>query len=235
MGGGQEQVPKAMLRFGGKTLLHRHLEILGRFGVKKVVAGVGYRADLIHAELTRLGFSNAVDTVYNAQYETGSIVTLWVLRDALACGDDILLMDADVLYDRRLMARLVNTRHANCFLLDRDLEPGEEPVKLCVRNGRPVEFRKHVDVRLQFDFRGESVGFFRLDHAMAARLAARAEAYISGNLHEKPHEEALRDLLLADRGSTFGFEDITGLPWMEIDFPRDIRRAEDEVLPLLQD
>ena len=47
-------------------------------------------------------------------------------------------------------------------------------------------------------------------------------------------EEAIRDLLQATPHE-FGFEDITDLPWLEIDFPEDIRRAEHEILPRLLD
>jgi choline kinase len=32
----------------------------------------------------------------------------------------------------------------------------------------------------------------------------------------------------------FGFEDVTSLPWTEIDFPEDISRARDEVLPQIE-
>ena len=41
-------------------------------------------------------------------------------------------------------------------------------------------------------------------------------------------------LLAAPRG-TFGFEDITGLPWIEIDFPEDLRRAREDIVPRLRD
>ena len=33
----------------------------------------------------------------------------------------------------------------------------------------------------------------------------------------------------------FGFEDVTGLPWIEIDFPEDVERAESDILPKLVD
>ena len=33
------------------------------------------------------------------------------------------------------------------------------------------------------------------------------------------------------RSGTFAFEDITGIPWIEIDFAADIERANAEVLP----
>ncbi len=48
----------------------------------------------------------------------------------------------DVLYDERLMARLLDSALPDCLLLDREIEPGDEPVKLCVRDGRIVDFRK---------------------------------------------------------------------------------------------
>jgi choline kinase len=38
---------------------------------------------------------------------------------------------------------------------------------------------------------------------------------------------------LARGGNGFGFEDVTGLPWIEIDFADDFRRAERTVLPEL--
>ncbi len=49
------------------------------------------------------------------------------------------------------------------------------------------------------------------------------------------YEEAIRDLLRAVPPGMFGIEDVTGLPWIEIDFPADVARAETEVLPRLAD
>jgi choline kinase len=42
----------------------------------------------------------------------------------------------------------------------------------------------------------------------------------------------VRDLLL-ERGRTFDVADVTGLSWIEIDFPNDVERATNEVLPSL--
>ncbi len=47
-----------------------------------------------------------------------------------------------------------------------------------------------------------------------------------------PHEEALRDLIL-ERSQIFQLVDVTGAPWVEIDFPADVERAAREVLPQL--
>jgi len=48
-----------------------------------------------------------------------------------------------------------------------------------------------------------------------------------------PHEEAVRDLL-RERSQIFEVIDVTGSPWIEIDFPDDVARAARDVLPQLQ-
>ena len=101
---------------------------------------------------------------------------------------------------------------------------------LCVKDGRLVDF--HKIVRGPYDFHGESVGFFRFRRETAARLAALAESYIASGRKSEWYEEAVRDLLL-ERPGEFGFEDVTGLPWIEIDFPEDVAKARDAILPEL--
>jgi choline kinase len=224
--------PKSLLEFGGKSLLVRHLENLTSLGVDHIAICVGHEAALVRSAVAAAGYMVHVSTVLNPDYRDGSIVSLWTMRHYLSAGGDVLLMDADVLYCPKLLARLAQTPHANCFLLDREFEAGHEPVKLCVRGGMLVEFRKQLAPDLQYDYAGESVGFFRFDEATAQRLARQTEEYLATNRREEPYEEAIRDLLLA-APEGFAFEDITGLPWIEIDFPEDVERARREILPKL--
>ncbi len=224
-----ELLPKVLLRFGGKTLLQRHVEILRRIGVKELVIGVGYHAEQIAREIENLHAGDFVRTVFNPDFHQGNIVTLWALRDELRHSDPILLMDADVLYHEQLLGRLLASRHPNCFLLDRDFTPDDEPVKLCIRAGEIVEFRKLVNI--DFDYFGESVGFFKFSPAAAERIASQAGAYLEQGRREEPYEEAIRDVLLTSFAGVFSFEEVTGLPWIEIDFQADIERAKREILP----
>jgi choline kinase len=228
--------PKVLLPFGGKTLLQRHIEILGACGVEQVLLVVGHRADLINAELDRIVTRTTprVRVVENPRYTEGSVVSLWTARDALrdAAARPTLLMDGDVLYDARLLGRLLTTSHADCALLDRNIEPGDEPVKLCIdAAGRIVDLHKKPSE--QGAWHGESVGFFRISPTTAGALAERVDAYVAGGRAHMEYEEPLRDVMLA--GGSFGFEDVTGLPWTEIDFAEDVRRATDEVLPRLRE
>jgi choline kinase len=224
-----EHPPKVLLRFGGKSLLQRHIEILKRRGIDELVLGIGYRQQEIEREIDALRARNFVRTVFNEDYEEGNIVTLWALRDELRCGGPVLLMDADVLYDEKLVERLVYSRHQNCLLLDRGFDPGDEPVKICVRDGEIVEFRKWLSA--EFDYCGESVGFFKLSAEAARKIIAQTELYIRQGRRNEPYEEAIRDVLLTSPRGVFAFEDITGMAWTEIDFAADVERANAEILP----
>ena len=121
----------------------------------------------------------------------------------------------------------------NRLLIDRDFEAGDEPVKLCVRDGVPIELRKQLAADLKFDTIGESVGFFRFDQAGARRLAALVADYAGNGRAHMPHEEAVRDLI-KERSQMIEVRDVTGCPWIEIDFSSDVVRAAEEVLPQLQ-
>ncbi len=224
--------PKCLLEFGGVTLLERHLHILRYCGIGRVTIVTGYQAAMIEASLCSKDYHLKLDSRYNPDFRDGSVVSLLAAGDILTAGESILLMDADVLYDHTLIRRLCDTRHANCFLLDRDFEAGEEPVKLCVRAQQLIDFRKCIDNDLHFDLQGESVGFFRFSAEEAAALATVAAQYIQTGHRNEPYEEVIRDRLLR-APAAFGYEDITGLPWIEIDFPADAERAEREILPQL--
>jgi choline kinase len=225
--------PKCLLEFGGRSLLARHLDQLHRLGVRQADLVVGFEADRIIEHVATLAARPDVALHFNPRYELGSVLSLWAAADTLRSGQPVLVMDADVLYHPGILQRLVQSRVENCYLLDRDFVHGEEPVKIAVRDGVMVEFRKRLAAGLEYDTLGESVGFFRFSPDCAALIADACARYDNEGLADAPHEEALRDVLLA-QPRAFGFEDVSGLPWIEIDFPEDVARAGGEILSAIR-
>jgi choline kinase len=140
-------------------------------------------------------------------------------------------MDADVLYGDAMIERQINSHHQNCLLLDHGFDPGDEPVKLCIRDGEILEFHKWLSA--DFDFCGVSVGFFKLTAEVAKKIIIQTELYLDQGRRHELYEEAIHDLLLTSPHATFAFEGITVTPWIEIDFAVDIERANTVVLPLI--
>ena len=233
--GASHDGPKMLLPFGGRTLLDRRLAALAACGVRDVSITVGHDAARLRAEVARLDPPMTVRFVENPRYREGSLVSLAVQREALTCGRPVLLMDGDVLHDARLVARLWEGAAENTLLMDPELEPGDEPVKVCLRGERIVDFRKRPDD--PGERHGESVGFFRLSPQTAAELSTRCDEKIAGGGSHLEYEEALRDLMLADASGPcrWGVVEVGDLPWTEIDFEADVAKARDLVLPQLVD
>jgi choline kinase len=226
-------LPKCLLQFGGLSLLERHLRLLRNHDVEDVVLALGYRHELVEAELARMRWQPRPQVVLNPQFDLGSVLTVHAVADAMTRGGDVLLMDADVLYAERIMTALTaGAGPVNRVLIDRDFESGDEPVKICVRDGVPIELRKLLAPELVYDSIGESIGFFRFDAACARRLAQIVAGYATSGRGHLPHEEAVRDLI-QERSHRFEVADVTGCPWIEIDFPNDVIRAAHEILPQL--
>lgn len=228
-----EARPKCLMEFGGRSLLDRHLDILNQLGVRKLDLVIGYEADQIIYHVGTLFSRPDVAFQYNPRYEQGSVLSLLAALKTLESGLPVIVMDADVLYHPGILRALLDSDSENCYLLDRDYAPGDEPVKIAVRDGVMVEFRKQLADGLRYDTIGESVGFFRFGPECAALVGAECARFESDGLGDAPHEEALRNVLLRQPGE-FAFEDVSGLPWIEIDFPEDVIRARDEILPAIR-
>ena len=228
---GAAEGPKVLLDFGGQSLLERHLKALRENGVEDVALTVGYESDSIRAELSRLGLADRIALVENPDYRQGSLVSLWVQRERMKSGKTIVLMDGDVLYPPEMIRRLLDAPQENVLLLDRNIEPGDEPVKICLKDGRIVDFRKKPVH--QHDWHGESVGFFRFSPAMAAELADICGDYVASGRTGEEYEEAIRDKILVEP-ERFAATDVSDVPWTEIDFVEDIERAQNQILPRLE-
>ena len=222
--------PKSLLDIGGKTLLQRHFNALTTVGVKELSLCLGFEASQIEAAVACAPSSLSVSRCINPDYRRGSVVSLWTMREFLREPEPLLLMDADVLYSGEILRQLINAPQANCLAIDRDFVMGDEPVKVCIKEHKIVEFGKQLPSDLSYDTIAESVGFFKFSASMAQRVADRCEAYVNEGRLDDAYEEVIRELLLG-YPEEFGVVDITGEPWIEIDFPEDIERARERILP----
>lgn len=218
--------PKCLIEIGGKSLLVRHLEILASLGITQVTLVVGYKQEMIRAAVgTECG---GVDLRFqvNEQFQRGSVGSLWVARNAL--DGDTIIMDADVLYHREVMRRLVQSASPNALLMDESVEQQSEECMVVVRGGRVVALTKRMPSA--YDLAGEGVGFLKVRGADTPTLVASLQRCMDRGLLDMEYEDALLDFF---GEATVGFERIGGLPWIEIDFPEDVARAEREILPKL--
>ncbi|HJT19361.1 MAG TPA: phosphocholine cytidylyltransferase family protein [Nitrospira sp.] len=218
--------PKCLIEIGGRTLLQRYLQSLAEVGVRRADIIVGYKQDMIRAAVAANAFGIRVEFHINEQFQRGSISSLWLARTAL--DDDVIVMDADVLFHRDILRRLVSSPYPNALLMDESVKQTGEECMVVVQGDRVIALTKRMP--LHYDYAGEGVGFLKVRHADTPHVVASLKTYVDREAWQMEYEDALAEFF---QDVKVGHEKIGGLPWTEIDFPEDIEKAERDVLPKL--
>lgn len=203
--------PKVLIEIGGRTLLQRHAENLYRAQAEVRVV-TGYQADRLAPYL------EGAEVVFNPEFERGSLLSL-------RCGledidDDVVIMDADVLYHPSILFEVMALPRG--LAIDTDVVPGDEEMMVGARGGKVAAIRRGLGAE-GFDVVGEGVGFFALERRMVPLLLEAIE-----ECDPDGDYEAALDLFLGEFGADY--VQVDGRPWIEIDFAEDVEKALDSIL-----
>jgi choline kinase len=216
--------PKCLVEIGGASLLARQLRTLRAAGLDDIVVVVGCQADHVRREAGR-----GVRFVENARFsETNSLYSLWLARGHLSSGFTVL--NCDVLFHPQLLEDLLTARYEDALLVaprDDAAPYGHEEMKVVVRGGRVAAIAKTLDPD-QAD--GENVGIARFGRAGASELVEIMDDIVRAGRLREWVPRAFEAFALKRPLHAIGTR---GLPWIEIDFPEDYRRAIAEVLPAI--
>jgi choline kinase len=226
--------PKCLVEVGQRSLLGHHLDLLSQIPeISDLVIVVGYLEgqirDAVATWKTQTGSAFQVSFETNPEFRKGSILSLKTASRHLVESDTV-IMDADVLYPRELMERLVRSPHKNCFLIDDTCVPTGEEMMVCVNGGRALHIARSREASTQsgWDLAGEGVGFFRLDKNDSVRLVEIMDAMVGDGLDRVEYEAALDRFM---KEYVAGYETCGDFPWTEIDFPEDVEKAVANVFP----
>jgi len=220
---GQDLKPKCLFEVGDQTLLARQVEALHEAGINDIVIVLGFEAERI-----RRLYEHTASFVINSRFEeTSSLYSLWLAREHLL--DGFVVLNCDVLFHPQLLTRLLSSPFADALLIDlvdrNNNHLGDEEMKVKLSDGLVVDISKEMDTS---EADGENVGIVKFSAAGARRLVEEMDELIaSGRLREWAprafREFARRYPLHAISTAEY--------PWIEIDFPEDYRRAQEEVFP----
>ena len=123
-----EHCPKCLLPVGNRTLLERALSALDENGIRDITICTGYLAEQIREYVSTHFPHLHVNFVHNERYETtNNIYSLYLMR-ADAEGQDVLLLDSDILFDPSILQRLLQSPDQDTLALNNH-PLGEEEIK----------------------------------------------------------------------------------------------------------
>ena len=218
--------PKCLLKVGERTLLQRSMDALIKAGIRQFCIVTGYLHEQIeHFVEQTYGGSIDVCFIHNKDFETtNNIYSLWLARPQ-ADGQEVLLLDSDLLYDGQIVERVLADKHENVLTLIRH-ELGEEEMKVVMNgDGAITEISKTCDPA---SAAGESLGIERMGKAYTTALYKELDTMMNEeHLENKFYELAF--LRLIAKGSTFSVLDVTDLFSCELDTIEDFENAKQRI------
>ena len=218
--------PKSLLKVGERTLLQRSMDALVANGIREFCIVTGYLHEMIEDFVRQTyGDSISVTFIYNEVYETtNNIYSLWLAR-LEAEGQEVLLLDSDLLYDGQIVGRILTDGHDNVLTLIRH-ELGEEEMKVVMNDeGAITEISKTCNPA---QAAGESLGIERMGKAYTTALYKELEVMMNEEHLENTFYE-LAFLRLIAKGSTFSVLDVTDLFSCELDTVEDFENAKQRI------
>jgi MobA-like NTP transferase domain len=119
------------------------LEALHAVGVPRVVIVVGHCADQVEALTASAPRGLSIQCVHNPAYQKGSALSLYCARDVMV-REPTLIMDADVVFPREFLRRLVGSAAANALLIDLGFADTGEEVKIYTQGDQVIALGKKV-------------------------------------------------------------------------------------------
>jgi len=214
-----DTIPKSLLPLKGKPLLRRTLEALQINRVERCVIVTGYRREIIEHAVEGWALKTTVEFVFNPRFaRTTNTHSLWVAGPCVR-ENDLLLLDGDILFDPRVISRLLLSPHENALLVRQTDDLGHEEVKVEIDfQGRVKNIGKQIDPRVSA---GESVGIERFSRRAASLLFETLDG--RKDLDEF-YEATFQEMI--ERGTNIHTVDCAPYVCIEIDTIEDLRKAE---------
>jgi histidinol-phosphate/aromatic aminotransferase/cobyric acid decarboxylase-like protein/NDP-sugar pyrophosphorylase family protein len=219
--------PKCLVPINGVPILENTLRHLAALGTEEVVLVVGHHKDVIIEKFGAMHLGMSIVYVVSEDYSTtNNIYSLWLARDHLT--EDILLLEADVFFERELLKRLLSapTGNAAAVALHQSWMSGTVVrVNAMGRIGALLD-AEHQEEGFDYSSVYKTINLYVFRKEFLRRyFVPQLEAYIAADDINEYYESIL--IALAHRGkNNLGAVICDDLNWFEIDDESDRLAAE---------
>jgi choline kinase len=219
-----DNTPKCLLNIGEKNLLHRTIENIIANGINDFVFVTGYKEHMIKDYLNN-NFKDINKIILtNPDYENNNnSYSLWMTKDFMK--DDMLLLDSDILFDKNIIKRLLNSKHENCLAVNVTEKLDAEQIKVIVdKQNKILHIGKEIEIKKSI---GESIGIEKFSKNYLKELFSVLDRKIvkEKNVNEF-YEASFQEIIGKNdsRNSLYSI-DVSDYKCMEIDTVEDYKYA----------
>jgi L-glutamine-phosphate cytidylyltransferase len=207
--------PKAMIRIKDKPLIQYQVDsvLKANFTYDDIYIIGGYKIEIMQDY-----FRNThIHFIYNPHYHSMNNIYSFLLSQQI--GDDLLLINSDGLYHRRMISLLLSDDFPSCILVDQQKRLTEESMRVKLEGNRLLYVNKslflsHAD--------GEYIGISKIGWNDLEILYQRALQMVEAGKKDAWYEDVFEACAAEIEMRAIS---TLGQPWIEIDDIHDLKEA----------
>ena len=211
-----DDTPKCLLKVGGKPIIDHQISAIKKCGLQDIVVVVGHCQEKLRAHL-----GGQVTFIENLSYQdTSSMFSLYLTKKEAING--FVYFNSDLIFHPQMLSKLLNSKHPNGIVIDRDYEFKSDMQKVIMVDDRVVHQSRQIDPSLAA---GEAIGPVKFSTEGAKLIFELIRERLSkGNIHGWAYD------IFSDAGKMCPYYgiDCGELPWWEIDTVEDLEKANEE-------
>ena len=220
-----DNTPKCLLKVGDKTLLQLTMDNVIQNGIKDFVFVTGYLNPMIEV-FVKANYPG-INSVFldNKDFENNNnSYSLWMTRTAVS--GSMLLLDSDILFDKDIITKLLNSGKENALAVNFTDELDEEQMKVALdEDGSVRQIGKHLQLE---DSAGESIGIEVFSTYFVREMYRILDRKITqeSNVNEF-YETTFQEVIESNSGRNSIYAvDVSSFMCIEIDTAEDLQRAQ---------
>lgn len=224
-----DNLPKPLIKIGGKTLIEYTLIALATAGIKEAIIVIGYLGEKIKGFLGNSYNGISIKYAVNDDYlTTGTMYSFYKSKELI--DDDILLLECDLLYDHSMIDKVLSCEHKDLIVVSKLTDTGDEVLvsseyeSIISAVGKKIEKNNVV---------GEFIGVSKFSMEYAKKFIDFVfEKYLKDNIVKDYYEDYFVEFH-KESGMPIHYFLVDGLTWAEIDNETDLKNAKENIFPKL--
>ncbi|PKN20537.1 MAG: class I and II aminotransferase [Deltaproteobacteria bacterium HGW-Deltaproteobacteria-6] len=223
-----DTVHKTLLKVGNESIIERIINGLKANGIKDIVVVTGYLADELKQYLLDRSGGINFTFVNNPRYrETNNIYSLALAFNEIEIDDDILLVESDLIYENKIIDKIINTPHPNAALLDK-YRSGMDGTVVSVARGIITNIiPPHLqDEKFDFSDKYKTLNIYKFSREFCNKNFRQLLTYYARVIDDNCYYELILGILIYLQKEVIYAEILEGEEWSEVDDPNDLRVSE---------
>ena len=220
---------KTLFEIGGKSIIGRIIDGLLANGISHGYIVTGYRADELEHYVTSEFAGFRCTFIRNERYATtNNIYSMSLALEHADCDDGLLLIECDLIYEPKVLAKLIACPYPNAALVDR-YRIGLDGTVVAVSAGNVITQVIPPSAQGEmFDFsdKFKTLNIYKFSAQFCRGPFRKLLTYYTHNLDANCYYEVILGVLVTLQQIEIHAEIIEGEVWAEVDDPNDLRAAE---------